>query len=75
MRILDSASHVGERACGVTEKGLDGLYHLTAMGTDAIVNERIDQHLRNIAKREEIIVNSSLDNDVARAETPSILAE
>jgi 3-dehydroquinate dehydratase len=45
------------------------------MGTDAIVNERIEQHLRNITKREEIIKNSSLDDDVARAEAASIQAE
>ena len=78
MQILDSLSHTGVRACGMLTKGLDGGYHLTAMGTDAIINERIEQHLRNITKREESIataVTGGMDIDVARAEVASIMAE
>lgn len=75
MQILDSTSHVVVRACGVTTKGLDGLYHLTAMGTDAIVQERCVQHLRGIERREEIIKASHLDEDQARSEVAKIYAE
>ena len=78
MQLIDSASHTGVRALGMLTKGLDGGYHLTAMGTDAIINERIEQHLRNITKREESIataVAGGMDPDVARAEVASIMAE
>ncbi len=75
MQILDSLSHTGVRACGVTTKGLDGLYHLTSMGTDAIIVERKIQALRNIGRTERVIVESDLDNDIARAKCAEIDAE
>ena len=78
MQLIDSASHTGVRALGMLTKGLDGGYHLTAMGTDAIINERIEQHLRNIAKREEskrTAVAGGMDPDVVDAEIASIMAE
>ncbi len=78
MDVLDSGSRLIVRSCGVVTKGADGLYHLTAMATDAVVNERIEQHLRNITKRAETIstaVAGGMDQDVADAEVASILAE
>ena len=75
MQVLDSGSHVITRGCDVAVVVFDGAYHLSAMGTDAIINERIDQTLRNITKREELITTCGLDTDVARAVVARVLAE
>ena len=75
MQVLDSGSHVITRGCDVAVVVFDGAYHLSAMGTDAIINERIDQTLRNITKREELITTCGLDPDIARACVARVLAE
>ena len=75
MQVLDSGSHVVVRACDVTVKGFDGLYHLTAMGTDAIIVERKLQALRNIGRTADVKRESNIDDDVCDAIFAGIDAE
>ena len=77
MQVLDSGSHVPVvRACDVTVKGfLTVLYHLTAMGTDAIIVERKLQALRNIGRTADVKRESNIDDDVCEAVFASIDAE
>ena len=75
MQILDSLSHTGVRACGVTTKVLDGAYHLTSMGTDAIIVERKIQALRNIGRTADVKRESNIDDDGCEAVFAGIDAE
>lgn len=78
MKLMDEFSTAGQTAFKTTTKGLKGAYHLTAMGTDAVIRERKKSALNGKMELQEIVneaVTKGLDEDIAWSTCAEIDAE
>ncbi len=66
VKSLETLDHTVDRALDITKTSLDGLFHLTSMGTDSIIDARVERALVAYKGREDVIVNSGIDVTIAR---------
>ena len=66
VKSLETLDHTVDRALDITKTSLDGLFHLTSMGTDSIIDARVERALVAYKSREDVIVNSGIDVTIAR---------
>ncbi len=66
VKSLETLDHTVDRALDITKTSLDGLFHLTSMGTDSIIDARVERALVAYKSREDVIVNSGIDTTIAR---------
>jgi|TARA_Y100001951_G_scaffold84114_1_gene73347 hypothetical protein len=75
IKSLETLDHSVDRALDTTKVVLDGTFHLVSMGTDSIIDARVEQALVRYKANEDVIVNSGIDPDVARGIRSRILAQ
>ncbi len=66
VKSIETLDHTVDRALDITKVGFDGLFHLTSMGTDSIIDARVDRALVAYKSREDTIANCGLDVTIAR---------
>ena len=77
-KLYDEFSEAGQIAFKTTGKGLQGLYHLTSMGTDKVKNGRKKQVLEDEMELQQIVkeaVAKGMDEDIAWSKCAAIDAE
>mgnify|MGYP003677844229 CR=1 FL=1 len=75
MKSLATADHLVDRTLQITTVGADGLFHLTSMGTDSIIDARVESALLRYKANADLIANCGIDPDVARSIQAGILAQ
>ena len=75
IKSLETLDHSVDRALDTTKVVLDGTFHLVSMGTDSIIDARVEQALVRYKANEDVIVNSGIDPDVARSIRTRILSQ
>ena len=75
IKSLETLDHSVDRALDTTKVVLDGTCHLVSMGTDSIIDARVEQALVRYKANEDVITNSGIDPDVARSIRTRILSQ
>ena len=75
IKSLETLDHSVDRALDTTKVVLDGTFHLVSMGTDSIIDARVEQALVRYKANEDVIANSGIDPDVARGIRSRILSQ
>ena len=75
IKSLETLDHSVDRALDTTKVVLDGTFHLVSMGTDSIIDARVEQALVRYKANEDVIVNAGIDPDVARGIRSRILSQ
>ena len=75
IKSLETLDHSGDRALDTTKVVLDGTFHLFSMGTDSIVDARVEQALVRHKANEDLITNCGIDPDIARSIRSNILSQ
>ena len=73
IKSLETLDHSVDRALDTTKVVLDGTFHLVSMGTDSIIDARVEQALVRYKANEDVITNCGIDPDVARTIRTNIL--
>jgi len=75
IKSLETLDHSVDRALDTTKVVLDGTFHLVSMGTDSIIDARVEQALVRYKANEDVITNSGIDPEVARGIRSRILSQ
>ena len=75
MKSLETLDHSVDRALDTTRVVLDGTFHFVSMGTDSIIDSRVESALIRHKANEDLIANCGIDPDVARAIRANIIAQ
>ena len=75
MKSLATADHVVNRTLETTTVVANGLFHLTSMGTDSIIDARVESALLRHKANSDLIANCGIDPDVAGSIQAGILAQ
>ena len=67
MKSIETADHLVDRTLDTTKVVVDGVFHLTSMGTDSIIDARVESALLRHKANEELLTNCGIDRDIANA--------
>ena len=78
MKLADELSNTGQAGCKTVTVEFKGIYHLTAMGTDAVIRERKKSALEGDMELDAIkqdAVKKGMDPEIVNWKCASIDAE
>ena len=64
IKSLETLDHSVDRALDTTKVLLDGGFHLVSMGTDSIIDGRVEQAIIRYKRNDDLRKNSGLDPEV-----------
>jgi hypothetical protein len=73
IKSLETLDHSVDRALDTTKVVLDGTFHLVSMGTDSIIDARVEQAVVRYKSNEDLCKNSGIDPEVYNAIRSNIL--